>query len=134
MKHFVLVFIISFLSPAVVKAVSPDSIHAANVYESYMVDAAPQFPGGDIAMMKFINTVRQYPQEAYNEGVQGRVRCSFVVNTDGKISDISVIKGVETSLDNEAVRIISEMPKWQAGEINNQPVPVYFILTIPFRK
>lgn len=104
------------------------------VYDPDTVDNAPQFPGGDIAMMNFINRERVYPERAYQEGVQGRVRCSFVVNEDGNISHISVIKGVESSLDREAVRIISEMPVWNAGQIGNRTVPVYCIISIPFRK
>ena len=83
-------------------------------------------------MMKFINETRRYPVEAYNNKVQGRVVCSFVVYPDGSINAISVIKGVEESLDREAVRIIQEMPRWMAGTIGEQPVPVSCVLTIPF--
>ncbi len=103
------------------------------IYDSGYVDVVPQFPGGDRAMMKFINETRRYPVEAYNNKVQGRVVCSFVVYPDGTINVISVIKGVEESLDREAVRIIQEMPRWMAGTIGEQPVPVSCVLTIPFR-
>lgn len=105
-----------------------------NVYEFDFVDRQPQFPGGDNAMIRFINHERRYPQDAYNEGIEGRVLCSFVVNEDGSLSHISVLKGVEESLNKEAVRIISQMPPWSAGEIDNTPVPVYCILPIPFRR
>ena len=63
------------------------------IYDSGYVDVVPQFPGGDRAMMKFINETRRYPVEAYNNKVQGRVVCSFVVYPDGSINAISVIKG-----------------------------------------
>lgn len=104
-----------------------------DVYEYDCVDTPPQFPGGEVAMMSFIKSERRYPEQAYKDGIEGRVRCSFVVNKDGRISHINVLRGVEHSIDREAVRIISEMPAWRAGEINSNPVPVYCILSIPFR-
>ncbi len=105
-----------------------------NVYEYDFVDRQPCFPGGDNAMISFINNERRYPKEAYHEGIEGRVLCSFIVNEDGSISHISVLRGVEESLNREAVRIISRMPAWEAGTIDDTPVPVYCILPIPFRR
>lgn len=105
-----------------------------NVYEYDFVDRQPRFPGGDNAMISFINNERRYPREAYHEGIEGRVLCSFIVNEDGSISHISVLRGVEESLNREAVRIISRMPAWEAGTIDDTPVPVYCILPIPFRR
>ncbi len=104
-----------------------------NVYEYDCVDVQPQFPGGDSAMLKFINRERRYPSRAYRAGIEGRVLCSFVVNEDGSLSHISVLRGVEESLNREAVRIISNMPDWTVGSIDDVPVPVYCILPIPFR-
>ena len=66
--------------------------------------------------------------------IQGRVLCSFVVNADGSISHVSIIRGVEPSLNQEAVRLISEMPRWEAGKVANRSVPVHYILPIVFRK
>lgn len=105
-------------------------------FEAYVpesVDVQPEFPGGDNAMVKFINRERQYPREAYNAGIGGRVLCSFIVMPDGSISNIEVVRGVEQSIDREAVRIISSMPAWKAGRIGSSAVPVYYILPIPFR-
>lgn len=104
-----------------------------DVYEYDSVDVHPQFPGGDIEMVSFINGERRYPLSAYREGIEGRVLCSFIVNADGSLSHISVIRGVEESLDREAVRILSKMPDWIAGEVDENPVAVYCILPIPFR-
>ena len=104
-----------------------------DVYEYDFVDIQPQFPGGDGAMVRFINKERRYPAQAYRDGIEGRVLCSFVVNEDGSLSHISVIRGVEKSLDREAVRIISNMPKWDAGVLADSLVPVYYFLPIPFR-
>lgn len=137
MKDYISRFVtVAFISVACLNQLRAESPapEYVEVYDSYMVDSAPQFPGGDIAMMKFINRERRYPINAYNNGIEGRVRCSFVVNEDGRISHVSVLKSVEHSLDNEAVRIISEMPDWEAGEVDNKPVPVYCIISIPFRK
>ena len=104
-----------------------------DVYEYDCVDIQPQFPGGDGAMVRFINKERRYPTQAYHEGIEGRVLCGFVVNEDGSLSHISVIRSVEKSLDREAVRIISNMPMWDAGVLSDTFVPVYYILPIPFR-
>lgn len=112
---------------------SPKVQVSIDVYEYDSVDVHPQFPGGEMALVRFINDERRYPKRAYSEGIEGRVLCSFVVNADGSLSHISVIKGVEESLNREAVRILSKMPNWEAGEIDESPVPVYCILPIPFR-
>lgn len=109
-------------------------LHAETpVYDSACVDECPSFPGGDRAMLSFINSTRVYPDDARENRVQGRVMCSFVVKPDGSLSCINVIRSVHESLDREAVRIIREMPRWQAGRVNGSPVPVYYVLSIPFR-
>lgn len=104
------------------------------VYECDFVDEQPQFPGGEVEMIKYINSMRRYPADAYYQNIEGRVLCGFVVNTDGSLSHISVIRGVEPSLNREAVRLISRMPRWVAGKVENQLVPVYYILPIVFRR
>lgn len=104
----------------------------AFIYDS--VDEQPHFPGGDGAMMKFINRERSYPVAAYNAGIEGRVLCSFVVGTDGKITSPEVLRGVEESLNREALRVISRMPRWVPGKIDGVKVPVYCILAISFRR
>lgn len=104
-----------------------------DVYEYESVDVHPRFPGGDMALVRFINNERRYPSRAYHEGIEGRVLCSFIVNEDGTLSHISIIKGVEESLNREAMRILSKMPPWDVGRLNDEPVPVYCILPISFR-
>lgn len=109
-------------------------MHAeAPVYDLACVDESPTFPGGDRAMLSFINSTRHYPDDARESKVQGRVMCSFVVRTDGSLCSINVIRSVHESLDREAVRIIREMPRWQPGKMNGNAVPVYYVLSIPFR-
>lgn len=109
-------------------------VHYIQIYEYNSVDRRPSFPGGNIEMMKFINRERNYPVEAYENGIEGRVVCGFVVNTDGHISDVVVMRGVEESLDREAVRIVTSMPVWTAGYVSDSPVPVFCVVTIPFRR
>lgn len=104
------------------------------VYEYDYVSDKPEFPGGTTKLVKFINDNREYPAEAYKKGIQGRVTCSFVVNIDGTVSHISVIRGVEQSLNREAVRIMSKMPEWVPGKHEGQIVPVRVVWSVPFRK
>ncbi|MDE5663126.1 MAG: energy transducer TonB [Muribaculaceae bacterium] len=105
------------------------------VFEYDYVPQKPSFPGGDWALVNYINTHRQYPRKAYEAGVEGRVTCSFVVNTDGSISHVKVIKSVEETLNREAVRILAEMPSWEPGRLDDgRTVPVRVIWSIPFRK
>lgn len=111
-----------------------DTVSYIQIYEYNSVDVQPHFPGGETEMIKFINRERRYPVSAYEKGVQGRVMCGFVVNEDGSISNINVMKSVEESLDNEAVRIISQMPPWLAGVYGNRAVPVFCVISIPFRR
>lgn len=104
------------------------------VYEYDFVSEKPSFPGGDRLLVSFINENRKYPEEAYKKGIQGRVTCSFVVNVDGSISHISILRGVEASLNKEALRIMREMPEWIPGKHEGRPVPVRVVWSVPFRK
>lgn len=104
------------------------------VYEYDYVTEKPTFPGGDTQLMRFINKEREYPKDAYNRGIQGRVTCSFVVNADGSVSHISVLRGVEPSLNKEAIRVLSQMPEWTPGKLNGQAVPTRVVWSVPFRR
>jgi protein TonB len=104
------------------------------VYEYDYVWEKPSFPGGDVKLIQFINKHRKYPEAAYKAGIQGRVVCSFIVNTDGSVSDIQIFKGVEPSLNKEAQRIFHLMPHWNPGKLDGIPVPVRVIRAVPFRK
>ncbi len=98
-----------------------------------VVEKQPEFPGGNTELMKYLGKAIKYPVIAQENGIQGRVVCSFVVNRDGSIVDIQVMRGVDPSLDKEAIRVISEMPKWKPGEQRGKPVRVRFILPVQFR-
>lgn len=103
------------------------------VYEYDYVDVQPQFPGGERGLVNFINKTREYPYDAYEAGVEGRVLCGFIINVDGSVSNVTVLRGCNELLNREAVRVISEMPKWRAGKMGDKSVPVMYILPIVFR-
>jgi len=112
----------------------PGCVSYLEVYEYDYVTDKPSFPGGDGCLMKFINNTREYPKKAYDRGIQGRVTCSFVVNTDGSVSHITVLRGVEPSLNKEAIRVLSNMPEWTPGRLNGRTVPTRVVWSVPFRK
>lgn len=95
-----------------------------------VVDVMPQFPGGQQAMTKFLTSIMNYPADAQRRRVQGQVICNFVVDTDGSITDIEVVKKIDPVLDRESVRILKQMPRWLHGERLGKPVRVRF--SIPF--
>ena len=118
-----------------VTTVNPQSKQSyMEVYEFDYVEVQPQFPGGERGLINFINKTREYPYYAYKKRIQGRVLCSFIVGTDGRVSDIRVIRGAgDDSLNREAIRVIGEMPKWSVGKVGNHAVPVRVVLPIAFR-
>jgi protein TonB len=98
-----------------------------------VVEKMPQFPGGDAALLKFVSSSIKYPVIAQENGIQGRVVVSFVVNRDGSVVDAVVMRGVDPSLDKEALRVIGTMPKWTPGEQRGKPVRVKYTLPVQFR-
>jgi protein TonB len=97
------------------------------------VEQNPEFPGGQDAMMKWIYNELKYPVIAMEMGIGGRVTVSFVVGKDGAIRDITILRGVDPSLDKEAIRVVSKMPKWIPGRQGGNPVSVKFMLPIVFQ-
>ncbi|MBA4321295.1 MAG: hypothetical protein C0408_00610 [Odoribacter sp.] len=97
-----------------------------------VVEEMPQFPGGDEALLKFISTNVVYPKTAKDKNIQGRVIVRFVVGSDGTVRDAEVLKSVDPELDAEALRVVSSIPKWQAGLQGGEPVDVYYSIPIVF--
>ena len=93
----------------------------------------PSFPGGPAALMKFLSENIKYPVVAQENGVQGRVVVAFVVERDGSITDVHIARGVDPSLDKEAVRVVKSMPKWTPGKQNGSAVRVKFNVPVAFR-
>lgn len=98
-----------------------------------VVETMPSFPGGDAELFKFLSNSVKYPVIAQENGIQGRVICQFVVNRDGSIVDIEVVRSVDPSLDKEAIRVIKSMPKWSPGKQRGKPVRVKYTLPVNFR-
>ena len=98
-----------------------------------MVEQKPQFPGGDAEMYKWLGNQIVYPPAAAEEGVSGKVTVQFVVEKDGSISNVSVVRGKHPALDAEAVRVVKKMPKWVPGKNNGAPVRVIYMLPVTFK-
>ena len=98
-----------------------------------IVEQQPLFPGGPAALMKYISENTKYPVVAQENGVQGRVTVQFVVEKDGSISDVHVLRGVDPSLDKEAVRVVKSMPRWTPGKQNGITVRVNYRVPVLFR-
>lgn len=98
-----------------------------------VVEQMPSFPGGTAALMAYLQKSIKYPPVAEENGIQGRVICTFVVERDGSVTDVKIARGVDPSLDKEATRVVSSMPKWIPGKQNGQAVRVKYTLPVTFR-
>ena len=98
-----------------------------------VVEVMPSFPGGQAALFEWLSKNIKYPVVAEENGVQGRVIVTFVVERNGSITDVQVVKSVDPSLDKEAVRVVKAMPHWIPGKQNGQAVRVRFTLPVQFR-
>lgn len=98
-----------------------------------VVEVMPSFPGGQGALMSYLSSHVKYPVVAQENGVQGRVTVSFVVERDGSITDVHVVRSVDPSLDREAARVVSTMPNWQPGKQNGSAVRVKFNVPVQFK-
>lgn len=98
-----------------------------------VVEVMPQYPGGPIAMLKYIMENIKYPEQAMKEGIQGRVTVRFIVEKDGSISDVRPVLSVHPLLNKEAVRVVESMPKWSPGKQNGKPVRVRFNVPVMFK-
>lgn len=98
-----------------------------------VVEQMPMFPGGDAALMGYLRDNMHYPTVAAENGVQGRVVVGFVVERDGSITDVNVLRSVDPSLDREAMRVVKAMPKWTPGKQNGSAVRVKYQVPVTFR-
>ncbi|MFN6115165.1 MAG: energy transducer TonB [Flavobacteriales bacterium] len=100
-----------------------------------IAEQMPEFPGGQEAMMKFISSNINYPEDMAEAGVGGKVFIEFVVRADGPITDVRVLRGIPggPSLDREAVRVVKAMPKWNPGKQSGKPVDVIYRLPVMFK-
>ena len=99
-----------------------------------VVASMPEFPGGQQALFKYLSENVKYPVIAQENGIQGRVICQFVVNKDGSIVDVEVVRsGGDASLDKEAIRVIKSMPKWKPGKQRGKAVRVKYTVPVNFK-
>ena len=98
-----------------------------------VVEEMPHFPGGAAALQAFLSSNTKYPVVAQENGVQGRVIVSFVVERDGSITDVKVVRSVDPSLDREATRVVKSMPRWSPGKQNGSAVRVKYTVPVVFR-
>lgn len=98
-----------------------------------VVEQMPSYPGGTGALMSYLNSNIKYPVVAQENGVQGRVIVGFVVERDGSITDVNILKSVDPSLDREAARVVRSMPRWTPGKQNGQAVRVKYNVPVTFR-
>lgn len=109
----------------------PQPVNSNRVYD--VVEQMPSFPGGISGLMTYLNQNTRYPAVAQENGVQGRVVVSFVVGKDGHISDVTVLRSVDPSLDKEAIRVVRNMPRWTPGKQGGEPVRVRYNVPVSFR-
>lgn len=124
--------VIQFIdAPKTPARVQMNEVDDEKIYD--VVEQMPQFPGGPSALFEYISKNLKYSEEAENKLIQGRVIVTFTVEKDGSITDAKVSKSVEESLDNEAIRIVYSMPRWNPGRQNGNPVRVKYTVPITFR-
>lgn len=99
-----------------------------------VLDVKPSFKGGDAnEFSRWVSLHMKYPEFCKENGVQGKVVTSFVINEDGRVVDVKVLKGVDPALDREAVRVVSSSPKWKPGKIDGKPVRVVYTFPVIFQ-
>jgi protein TonB len=98
-----------------------------------MVEQMPQFPGGQEALFAYIGKELKYPEQAVEEGIEGAVFITFVVEVDGSITGVKVLRGIGGGCNEEAVRVVSGMPKWTPGKQRGQAVRVKYNLPIRYK-
>lgn len=98
-----------------------------------VVEEVPQFPGGESALMKFIDENKKYPARAFEKGIEGRVIVQFVVTSTGKVGEAKVCRGVDIDLDEEALRVVGLLPDFVPGKMNGKAVNIWYTLPVIFK-
>ena len=130
MKRIIFV-VFAIMATLSINAQSEGTPVEETVYD--VVEEMPQFPGGPSALFEYLSNNLQYPVVAEENGVQGRVIVTFIVEKDGSISNAKVVKAVDPSLDKEAIRLVESMPNWIPGKQNGEPVRVKYTVPVTFR-
>jgi len=117
-------------SPPKVEVQKPESKTSEEKF--VVVEKVAEFPGGEKARMKYLKDNINYPEEAKQQGIQGTVYVTFIVEPDGKINDVRILQGIGGGCDEEAVRVIENMPNWKPGEIRGEVSRIPFNMPIRF--
>jgi periplasmic protein TonB len=116
-----------------VAPVKVDEEESAEEMQIFMVvESMPEYPGGEAALYKYLAENIKYPQMAKESGIQGRVFVTFVVERDGKVTDVRVLRGIGGGCDEEAIRVVQGMPKWTPGKQRGKSVRVQYNLPVKF--
>lgn len=99
----------------------------------YITEVMPVFPGGEGELMKYIANNLKYPEDAIKKKIQGKVICRFIVTELGEISEVTVLRSLDASVDDEAIKVLKQMPKWTPGQQNGKNSKVYYVLPITFK-
>ena len=132
MKKFIIMSLMALFGLTTVSA-QKTVVAKKNQQVFDVVEKMPEHPGGQAALFEYLQKNVKYPADAEKKKVEGRVLVTFVVNTDGSITDIEVVRKTFPSLDAEAVRVISGMPRWKPGEQKGQKVRVKYTVPLTFR-
>ena len=116
-----------YVAPEVVE----DDVVEQEIFK--IVEEMPSYPGGEAKLMEFVAKNIKYPQIARETGIQGRVFVNFVVEPDGSVSNVSVLRGIGGGCDEEAMRVVKSMPKWKPGKQRGKAVRVQYMLPVNFR-
>jgi len=114
----------------VIETAEEEEAEEAEVF--FIVEDMPEFPGGDLALRKYIANSIKYPVIAQENGIQGKVYVTFVVGKDGKVNNARIARGVDPSLDKEALRVVNSLPVWKPGKQRGKPVNVSYTVPINF--
>ncbi len=115
---------------------APKAVEEAPQEETFViVEKMPEFPGGQAALMHYLNSKIKYPEECRKMGVEGKVFVKFIVDATGNITNVQVLRGVVDGklLEKEAIRVVESMPNWKPGTQGGKAVSVYFTLPISFK-
>jgi len=107
-------------------------VNDTTIYAPRDVDVRPEFPGGDAALMKWLNENIIFPLVCEELGIHGKTFVNFVVEKDGTITNVKIVRGVHPAMDREAIRLVKAMPKWEPAIKDNKIVRCYFTLPVTF--
>jgi len=133
-KYFLLLLFLIGICAVANAQNNTDEISGKNAEYSFdSLDEKPSFPGGSNSLLDYLSTNINYPKKALKKGITGKVFVQFVIDKNGKITDVEAVRGVDRLLDKEAVRVIKAMPAWKPGYKDGVPVRVKYTIPINFK-